>query len=84
MSDFDDITDALTETFADYAITATAEELEQQLGDEWFFLNPLAIGGQMTMIYAPPNAGKTLIILHLAREFTCQSITSTPTTTLAE
>ena len=84
MDSTEEITSELTETFADYAITETAEELFQKLSEESFFLDPVAIVGQATMIYAPPNAGKTLIILHLAREFICRSITSTPTTTPEE
>ena len=64
-------------TFDDYAITETAEELLAKLADERFFTEPLALEGQMTMIYAPPNAGKTLIILYLAREYAWKNQSST-------
>ena len=80
----DSAADTLVETFGDYAITASADELEQELEEECFFLDPLALQGQMTMIYAPPNAGKTLLILNLTRDFVCRFITLTPTTASGE
>jgi len=67
-------------SFDDFVITEDGDELLAQCEEEVFFLEPLALVGQLTMIYAPPNAGKTLIILSLARSFQCRSITSTPTT----
>ena len=67
-------------SFSDFVITEDGDELLAQCEEEVFFLEPLALVGQLTMIYAPPNTGKTLIILSLARSFQCRSITSTPTT----
>jgi len=67
-------------SFDDFVIAEDGDELLAQCEEEIFFLDPLALVGQLTMIYAPPNAGKTLIILSLARSFQCRSITLTPTT----
>ena len=76
-SQIDELVSDRLKTFDDYAITETAEELLAKLEDERFFLEPLALEGQMTMIYAPPNAGKTLIILYLAREYAWKNLSTT-------
>lgn len=48
-----------------YSLNGMGAELAQQLEDEVFVLDPIALRGQATAIYAPPNAGKTLITLKL-------------------
>jgi len=71
-------------TFADFAIKESFEEIIKRIGSEQVALDPLAIKGQMTMIYGPANSGKTLLVLKLLEEFQCRSLTSTQTTTLEE
>jgi len=70
--------------FEDFVIREDGEEMLAQCAEETFFLEPLALMGQMTMIYAPPSSGKSLITLSLARAFQCRFITSTPTTKAKE
>jgi hypothetical protein len=45
-----------------------SKEMESKMLKDKFVLQDLAILGQMTVFYAPPNAGKTLITLHLLAE----------------
>jgi hypothetical protein len=45
-----------------------SKEMESKMLDDKFVLQDVAILGQMTVFYAPPNAGKTLITLHLLAE----------------
>jgi len=71
-------------TFADFAIKESFEEIIERIGSEQVVLDPLAIKGQMTMIYGPANSGKTLLVLKLLEEFRCRSLTSTQMTTPEE
>ena len=44
--------------------TGKSEEMRKRMADDKFIIKGLAINGQNTAIYAPPNAGKTLIVMH--------------------
>ena len=72
--------EALFLTFDDFVIQESGADLLAECDEEEFFLEPLALIGQMTMVYAPPGAAKTLILLNLARAFQCRSISSMQTT----
>ena len=54
--------------FGDFAIRESYEEMVDRLGAETQLLGPLATNGQMTILYAPTNKGKTLLTLHLVQE----------------
>ena len=54
--------------FDDFAIRESYEEMVDRLGAETQLLGPLATNGQMTILYAPTNKGKTLLTLHLVQE----------------
>lgn len=51
-----------------FSVTGSSEALKQQLLDDRFVLNGVAILGQWTTIYAAPNTGKTLLTLWMLRE----------------
>ncbi|WP_100640736.1 AAA family ATPase [Alteromonas facilis] len=51
-----------------YSITGRSSELQQQLLDDRFVLDGIAILGQWTTIYASPNTGKTLLTIWLLRQ----------------
>ena len=51
-----------------FALNGQSAAMEAQMLDDAFILGRLAILGQSTAIYAPPNAGKTLITLSLMME----------------
>lgn len=51
-----------------FSLTGKAAELEKQLSEQRFALGSIALTGQATVLYAPPNTGKTLITLWLLRE----------------
>ena len=51
--------------FAQYSLTGQSEALKAKLQDQKPALGPIALTGQATAIYAPPNTGKTLIALSL-------------------
>lgn len=48
-----------------FSLSGKSKELEQKMLDDKFVMKDLAILGQATVIYAKPNAGKTLITLSL-------------------
>ena len=48
-----------------FSLSGKSKELEQKMLDDRFVMKDLAILGQATVIYAKPNAGKTLITLRL-------------------
>lgn len=51
-----------------FSITNKANELRRKLVESCHVLRDIALRGQSTVIYAPPNTGKTLITLFLALE----------------
>lgn len=51
-----------------FALNGQSAAMEAQMLEDAFILGRLAILGQSTAIYAPPNAGKTLITLSLMIE----------------
>lgn len=51
-----------------FALNGQSGELEKQLVDDKFILGRIAILGQATVIYAPPNTGKTLLMLAMLRD----------------
>jgi hypothetical protein len=50
------------------SLRGLSKEMESKMLEDKFVLEDLAILGQMTVFYAPPNAGKTLITLYLLAE----------------
>ncbi len=48
-----------------FNLTPIAELIERQAIDAVPLLDPIALAGQFTVIYAPPNTGKTVIIFSL-------------------
>ncbi len=65
-----ELAESLTSEFVlnRFVLNGMSGELEAQMLDDVFVLGRLAILGQSTAIYAPPNAGKTLITLALIIE----------------
>ena len=51
-----------------YSITGSSEAMRQQMLDDMFVLQDVAILGQWTTFYGAPNTGKTLITFWLLRE----------------
>ena len=51
-----------------FTLNGQSAQLEAQMLDDTFILGRIAIYGQSTAIYAPPNAGKTLITFALIVE----------------
>lgn len=52
-------------TLKSFSITGESKQMETSLLDEHFVLKGIALRGQMTVLYAKPNTGKTLISLWL-------------------
>lgn len=51
-----------------FSLTGQAESMRKQMLDDKYVLGKMAILGQSTVFYAPPNAGKTLLTLWLIIE----------------
>ena len=51
-----------------FSITGNSKSMRQQMLDDVFVLQDIAILGQWTTLYASPNTGKTLLTLWLLRE----------------
>lgn len=51
--------------FDQFNLNNEVSNMESQMKDDRFVLNGLALRGQMTVIYAKPNAGKTLLVIWL-------------------
>jgi len=51
-----------------FSLTGQAENMRKQMLDEKYVLGKMAILGQSTVFYAPPNAGKTLLTLWMIIE----------------
>ncbi len=51
-----------------FSMNGEATHMEEKMLEDKFVLGLLAIMGQSTIWYAPPNVGKTLIMLHLLIE----------------
>lgn len=52
-------------SLARFSLAGKSHEMKVQMMDDSFVLDGLAIAGQITCFYAPPNAGKTLLTLRL-------------------
>ncbi len=48
-----------------FSLKGKSKSLEMQMLEEVYVMKPIALLGQCTAIYAPPNAGKTLLTIHL-------------------
>lgn len=48
-----------------FTLKGQADDMKQKMQDEVFILGRIALLGQLTVIYAKPNTGKTLITLRL-------------------
>jgi len=51
--------------FSDFSLKGHVMELKKQLQDEVYVLEGMALRGEITVFFAPPNSGKTLITLKL-------------------
>jgi hypothetical protein len=51
-----------------FDLTSKLDDLKIRATKEQYILKDIALVGQITAIYAPPNTGKTLIVLHLIIE----------------
>jgi len=51
-----------------FVLNGTSEEMADQMANESYVLDRIAILGQSTVIYAPPNTGKTLLTIRLLME----------------
>lgn len=49
----------------EFALNSEAEAMKKQMLEDKFVLGRIALLGQSTAIYAPPNAGKTLLTIRL-------------------
>lgn len=52
-------------SFDDFALNGQSEAMAEKMKSDTYILKDLAIAGQMTVFYAAPNTGKTLIILKM-------------------
>jgi hypothetical protein len=52
----------------EYSITGHSAEMRQQMLEDIFLLQDIALLGQWTTLYAAPNTGKTLLALWLLKE----------------
>ncbi len=53
---------------ARFSLNGASREMRKKMSEDEFLLGRLAILGQMTVFYAKPNAGKTLLTIWLLRE----------------
>lgn len=51
-----------------YSLRGRSGDVERNVADQVFVLEPIALAGQLTAFYAEPNTGKTLITLYLLIE----------------
>lgn len=51
--------------FARFSVRNDVERLKKQVVDQKFILDDLFLQGQASLLYAAPNTGKTLLILHM-------------------
>ena len=56
------------ERLKSFSITGKSADLRQQMLDDKFVMDQVAILGQWTCLYAAPNTGKTLLTLSMLRE----------------
>ena len=61
-----------------YVLNGKSAEIEAQMLEDKFVLEGIAIYGQFTVIYAPPNAGKTLITYHLIIQAITEGVIDAP------
>lgn len=54
--------------FKSFALNGNSKEMRQQMLEDKFVLNGIAILGQGTALYSKPNSGKTLLTIHLVCE----------------
>lgn len=53
---------------AQFSLTGRSTELEKKFSEEKAILGDLVLSGQLSVWYASPNTGKTLLVLHLLIE----------------
>jgi AAA domain len=51
--------------FEKFSLLGYSKDIEKQAGDEKMLLGNVAVLGQLTVFYADPNTGKTLIVIYL-------------------
>jgi hypothetical protein len=52
-------------SFSSFALNGKTKELRKKMDNDVYIVGKLAIKGQLTGVYAPPNGGKTLMVLRL-------------------
>jgi hypothetical protein len=55
-------------SLAQFTLNGSSEKMREKMLEDKFILGRLAILGQITQFYAPPNAGKTLLTIWLLRQ----------------
>ena len=50
------------------SVTNRVDEMEKNLDNDSYIFPGLALNGQITLFYAKPNSGKTLLFIHFIRE----------------
>lgn len=55
-------------SLSNYSVRGSAEKFEREVVEATALLGSVCLAGQFTLWYAPPNAGKTLIMLKLLAE----------------
>lgn len=68
MNILDELSENKPFSLKQFALNGQSEKMRSQMLADKFVLGKLAIFGQWTVIYAPPNAGKTLITMRLLIE----------------
>jgi hypothetical protein len=61
-------TSATSNLLDQYSLMGCSAELENQAVEQCFVLDEIALMGQMTFLFAPPNSGKTLLTFSLLIE----------------
>ena len=59
---------SLDNPFGSHAVNGRVAELRKEMADDVYILGKMAILGQITGFYAPPNGGKTLLVLRLLKD----------------
>ena len=55
-------------SFSHFALNGSSQKLREKMLEDKFILGRIAILGQSTVFYAPPNAGKTLLTIWLLKK----------------
>ncbi len=54
--------------FSQFVLNGKSADMAKELKDVSYVMSQIALSGQLTAIYAPPNTGKTLVTLHCIKQ----------------